>query len=372
MALTDKLSAIGNAIREKTGETDLLTLDAMPTAIQSISGGGYTPTDAELTFSGISSYSFYNGKYDWVLKNYGNRIKTSNLSNLSYMFYYTKVYSIPFSLNLQTNRYTSVYLNNVFQYSLFKTPPTITGGGGEFNGCKEMFSSCKLLRRFPDDYFNFVDNFNYIYQYASCDYFFSYNNLLEDIPSSFNKIIDKSNLLQSFYSTIYNNCFNQCYKLRKIENLSALDVTNKSTNMFDNCFYKTYSLRKMTFKSNLIRNWSKQIIDLSTAGYGSLGATIGMEEAPHKVNNDEEYQNNKQYDDWWSDNVKYACYNKISAVETINSLPDTSAYLATAGGTNTIKFKGEAGSATDGGAINTMTEEEIAVATAKGWTVSFV
>ena len=38
----------------------------------------------------------------------------------------------------------------------------------------------------------------------------------------------------------------------------------------------------------------------------------------------------------------------------------------------TIKFRGEAGSATDGGAINTLTEEEIAVATAKGWTVTLV
>lgn len=65
-------------------------------------------------------------------------------------------------------------------------------------------------------------------------------------------------------------------------------------------------------------------------------------------------------------------YNHDSAVETINSLPDTSAYLASAGGTNTIKFKGDSGSATDGGAINTLTEEEIAVATAKGWTVTLV
>lgn len=40
MALTDKLSAIGSAIREKTGGTELLTLDAMPTAIQGIQTGG--------------------------------------------------------------------------------------------------------------------------------------------------------------------------------------------------------------------------------------------------------------------------------------------------------------------------------------------
>ena len=46
MALTDKLSAIGDAIRAKTGGTDMLTLDQMPTAIAGIqtgsgSGGDY-------------------------------------------------------------------------------------------------------------------------------------------------------------------------------------------------------------------------------------------------------------------------------------------------------------------------------------------
>ena len=40
MALTNKLSAIGDAIREKTGKTELLTLDAMPVAILSIETGG--------------------------------------------------------------------------------------------------------------------------------------------------------------------------------------------------------------------------------------------------------------------------------------------------------------------------------------------
>jgi hypothetical protein len=63
----------------------------------------------------------------------------------------------------------------------------------------------------------------------------------------------------------------------------------------------------------------------------------------------------------------YSRYNHASAVETINSLPDTSAY-----GTNTIKFLGASGSRTDGGAISNLTEEEIAVATAKGWTVTLM
>lgn len=40
MALTDKLSAIADAIRGKTGKTDSLTLDQMPTEIANIQTGG--------------------------------------------------------------------------------------------------------------------------------------------------------------------------------------------------------------------------------------------------------------------------------------------------------------------------------------------
>jgi hypothetical protein len=40
MALIDKLSAIGDAIRAKTGKTDKMTLDQMPNEIASIQTGG--------------------------------------------------------------------------------------------------------------------------------------------------------------------------------------------------------------------------------------------------------------------------------------------------------------------------------------------
>ena len=40
MALIEKLSAIGDAIREKTGKADKLTLDQMPVEIASIVSGG--------------------------------------------------------------------------------------------------------------------------------------------------------------------------------------------------------------------------------------------------------------------------------------------------------------------------------------------
>lgn len=56
MALTDKLMAIGDAIREKNGTTKLIPLAAMPQAIRNISGGGetetgITPLDNTVTFT---------------------------------------------------------------------------------------------------------------------------------------------------------------------------------------------------------------------------------------------------------------------------------------------------------------------------------
>ena len=122
----------------------------------------------------------------------------------------------------------------------------------------------------------------------------------------------------------------------------------------------------------------------SSKAITSYGKITGIDWSK-AIYNDETYQRLKNDPDWFSSggyndgknltsstfdlqtSKNYSRYNHDSAVRTINSLPDTSAY-----GTNTIKFCSTAGALTDGGAINTLTEEEIAVATAKGWTVSFV
>ena len=50
MALTDKLTAIADAIRAKTGKTDSLTLDSMVTEISSISGGDSSGVDNKRYF----------------------------------------------------------------------------------------------------------------------------------------------------------------------------------------------------------------------------------------------------------------------------------------------------------------------------------
>ena len=50
MALTDKLTAIANAIRAKTGKTNAMTLDEIATEIASISGGGSSGVDNKRYF----------------------------------------------------------------------------------------------------------------------------------------------------------------------------------------------------------------------------------------------------------------------------------------------------------------------------------
>ena len=141
----------------------------------------------------------------------------------------------------------------------------------------------------------------------------------------------------------------------------------------------TYRLSKFTFATNedgtpLIRdNYKYQIIDFSGhVGYADslndlLMINLGFS-ADKRVISLETYEALKNDPDWWTTDPNFSRYNHDSAVETINSLPDVSSSSAT---NNVIKFEGISGDGY-GKAINTLTEEEIAVATAKGWTVTLV
>ena len=183
-------------------------------------------------------------------------------------------------------------------------------------------------------------------------------------------------------NALYYELFNNCYALDEVNNISVVLGKIANGNAFYNTFKKCYRLKNITFQKvnnqPVVAQWSKQTIDLSSfIGYTNIPSNITTAynsgiTTNKKVNSATTYQNLKNDPDWFTDNVAYSRYNHDSALATIQSLPDTSAYLATAGGTNTIKFKSKSGSSTDGGAINTLTEEEIAIATAKGWTITFV
>ena len=122
--------------------------------------------------------------------------------------------------------------------------------------------------------------------------------------------------------------------------------------------------------------WKYQTIDLHyKTGYWDANMPLNYYNsgitADKEVSDDATYQALKDNPDWYTLDKSYSRYNHDSALRTINSLPDCSAHVAS-GGTHTIIFEAEAGSKTDGGACGALTAEEIAIASAKGWTVSFV
>ncbi len=76
------LTNIADAIRTKKGTTNLIPVPQLAPEILTISGGGgggFTPTDADLTFSGpnansLSQYLFAFDNFNWVIENFGDRI----------------------------------------------------------------------------------------------------------------------------------------------------------------------------------------------------------------------------------------------------------------------------------------------------------
>ena len=57
MALTDKLTAVADAIRSKTGTTDPMTLDAMAAAVEGLEVGGGEDYLAQLCNGTLTEYS---------------------------------------------------------------------------------------------------------------------------------------------------------------------------------------------------------------------------------------------------------------------------------------------------------------------------
>jgi hypothetical protein len=386
MALTDKLSAIGVAIREKTGKSELLTLDAMPTEIASITTGGgsedcnglHIPEEA-LIITGDCSYRFANNSWNWFIEECGNQITTNNITNASFMFFNVKgLDNISFDINCNNN---SVDTQNMYVHSSLKTLPKI------FNitpiNLTSFCNDCQQLREIPEDYFDTwdwskIDSQTGAYGDGKMSYMFSGCKSLRSIPQD----LFAQNHINKYMSpsyVVYSGGFNGCNVIENIK-LPVYDKVNWTSNAFPSYGWANlYRLTSLTFNTNedgtpivVSGTWKSQTFDMSNYfGYAPVPNEIisfnsGIT-ADKEVKDDATYQALKNDPDWFTTKPEYSRFNHNSAVELINSLPDVRS-----GSSNTIKFRGNSGSLTDGGAINTLTEEEIAVATAKGWTVSLV
>ena len=377
------LTGIANAIRGKNGETTTYKPSEMAAAITAIpSGGGELPEEA-LTISGNCSYRFTNGGWDWFIENYGNQVTTSDITNVDYMFNKSQVTNIPFEINF-TNGITHKPLTEMFSWCFALTDiPKINNSTPD--DLASMFYQCNCLRYLPDgitDWFDwsYLESLTSAYSGKQSGVFqacFSLRQIPVDFLSHGNP-----NLYNSY--AYFNSMCPSCYALDELTDLPIPYTATWTSNAFGNFVTRCYRLKNLTFAmpdgQPYVMNWKSQTIDL-TLGVGHCEST-GYETnvtrynsgitADKMVKDDTTYQALKNDPDWFAYIPAYSRYNHDSAVATINSLPDTSAYLTSAGGTNTIKFKGEAGSSTDGGAISSLTPEEIAVAISRGWTVSLV
>lgn len=355
-----------------------------------------------LTITGNCKYRFANNGWNWFIEACGDKIKTEKISNAENMFAdSSKLEELPFDINfidgggdiynMFNNCSNIVSIPSIdFKHTTYKDASNL------FNNCykleeigtiknlypaslKNIFYNCNKLKQLPK-FENLQLDRIHSYKYADISNMFYYCNSLRSIPEELLKELYNELATTSSY-LFYTNAFTNCIVLDEIRGISPKSA-NLTSNVFSGTFKQLNRVKNITFDIDngkpYIVNWKSQTIDLSSyggqrVGYGDYASSfIGFGlTADKEVKDDATYKALKNDPDWFTTKLEYSRYNHDSAVNTINSLPDASEYLATAGGTNIIKFEGAAGSKTDGGAINTLTEAEIAVAAAKGWTVIF-
>ena len=348
-------------------------------------GGGersdFIPDEA-LVFSGACTRTFASNKFNWLIDKYGDLMTTENLAETDNMFYFASTLTkIPFDFNYNESELSNTYghktANNMFYYC-----QKLEEIGDFYNffpsSTQKMFNYCHNLRYLPN-FINAKWDRIQTYAYSNISEMFNGCCSLRSIPEDFLK--ELWGIMTSYSNTVMNGGFASCYALDEIRGLNPQTGT-LTTNAFGNAFSNCSRVKDIIFATQedgtpYVCNWKNQTIDLSNyVGYFGNTANLynynsGITENTRVVDIIT-YNDFKDDPDWWTSDVAFSRYNHDSLVRTIQSLPDTSAYLATqTSGTNTLKIRGDLGRETDGGATGTLTAEEIAVATAKGWTITF-
>lgn len=342
--------------------------------------------DEGLVIKGNAFYYDNNGRLGWLINECGTEMRTEGITNCTNMFANdTSLEEIPFDINCSKscNNLSSMFNGcknlKALPTIIYSEKPSIPTSKYNFMDVADIVSGCNSLREIPEDYFASIVPEGYWEAkeglkangekafYASC-----YS--LRKVPSYYKHLMNWE--ASAYYYSMYASMFIYCYSLDEVVGLPVENVAYTS-NAMGSCFIHCNRLKRFTFETNEDGSpkqiaWSKQLLDLSSyVGYTPTASSItsynsGITEAT-RIIDDATYEQFKNHEDSWTALPEYSRYDRLSAIETINSLPDCSS-----GSGNVIKFKGDAGSATDGGAISTLTEAEIAIATAKGFTVTLV
>lgn len=393
------LVAIGNAIRAKNGSSDTYTPAEMVTAIGNISGGG---EPVEVLPSKLTTFNNVRGDYLFtsqvgkiLLRNYLDELSFTNMQDMPYAFaemgnngdyvgngllsYPTDLSSlhIYFKDNTGSSGYDGYislnYMFNQAHYIQYLPKFHFTNTGAY--DCSYMFYGSKSILNIDD----FMNSLIFLNTSQSKSQSMFQNSSLKNIPH-LEKLMYGGQITGSYSNnTIYSQGFSYCYELQQLLNLPVFNPTDSTKNNTGNIFYNSFNncstLSRLVFNTDngtpIVARWSNQSINLGTStnkmyiGYFQRISNVLDSNIPVVTDQTtyEQYKNGVYH----TALVEYSRYNHDSAVETINSLPDTS---AVSNGTNKILFLGASGSATDSGAISNLTSAEIQVATDKGWTVN--
>lgn len=322
-------TAIAAAITDKGVETAAdATFNTMAENIKAIKSGGSgeLPFEVPYKMGANAQYAFAYNNHKWICENYP--LDLSGTTDLSYMFYNSsEIEKLP---DIDTSNVIKMrYMFNGCK-NLKSIPKIDTSSATEIDG---LFDGCHLITEVPELDISKAKSLKGIFQ--SC-----YS--LKSIPRSILDNCFKPEL--SYYCQFYYYAFNYCYRLTELLDLDIKAGYTSTNNLFFYTFDYCSSLRRLTFKTNedntpIVTSMSGQTIDLTRyVGYFSNSSTA------QKYAGDIE----------WTTSASKSFYNRDSMLETIKSLPIV---------TNcTIKFKREQG--------QLLTEDEIAIATSKGWTVT--
>ena len=370
------LKNIAKAIREKNETTILYKPSTMADAIKDL----VVIPSFEIT--GNCMYRFANDAWNFLLDNYDGNITTYDIDRLQDMFNGCRALEkIPFSINCIEGIY-GIQTSRMFQYcNKLKELPEININ--RISAIEGMFDSCCLIKRIDSSKLKIADYSFPRTQNHSCGNLFtncySLRHIEPEILTNLTTIdkVSYSNTSNDNFRSIFSNC--TC--LDEIVNLGVQNLILYPLS-FNNAFFNCCRLKKLTFEiqedgSPKSVPWDGVELDLSVCvGYCDstkelliTGYNSGITSSK-RVYDSTTYNRLKNDPDYYTLDANYSRYNHDSAVATINTLPIVP--VSSSGFVPTIIFLGNSGALTDGGAINTLTEEEVAVATAKNWTVSLV
>ena len=369
-----KLDLTADTVSPSTLATGITAHDKSGNIITGTALTGFVADD--LKFSGDLTLFNTGGRFDRIINKYFDSVKLGGWSEDGIDYNVTDLYS-------------------AFQYSKLSTIPPIHIRGNVDVG--HAFSGCINLTQLPTfiQYTSSAEIINWFHMFSDCA-------SITNIPSAYLSSIMGYDSSRNSTSGLFQNClslkemldinicllshdfsymFENCCQLNKIVGLT-MPNTEFTSNIFTNMFKNCVMMSKLTFSGSGNYQWKSQTIDFTTCGYDtttnhtystSFGGKKFIFDSAKQVTDASTYNQLKDTADWWTADVAYSKYDRQSAIATIKSLPDTKNYLSSNGGTNTIKFKKNAGSAKgDNYNMSKLTASEIAVATAKGWTVSLV